>query len=285
MAENNSDRNGRALEYILCVELDKLPNYNLTPQAQRLNARDKDKFLSLPHNLQTDYISATPSICNWINNYFSNTNNASVDRLNDTPDDPSDVIITDANKKLSISLKHNHEALKHPRPYSFAQACGYQKGTNEDLYYRNFMTSATNNFRTMIKNKTRFNQCPSTAIDKLYLDVCLACKQSIDFWKTTDNNLPSHLFKFLVGNGFYKVIVETTKNCVNVKAQDFLTIPIPTSVNTKVNANRLILEFNNGWILNLRIHTASSEISTAPNQLSLKFDAQKDVGLINEFNI
>jgi hypothetical protein len=284
MAENNSDRNGRALEYILCVELHKLSKFNLTPQAQILNARDKDKFLSLPHNLQTDYISATQSICNWINNSFSNTNNALVDRLNDTPDDPSDFIITDANKKLSISLKHNHEALKHPRPYSFAQACRYDKGTNEDLYHRNFMTSATNNFRTMINDKALFNQCSSTAIDKLYLDVCLACKQSIDFWKTTDNNLPSRLFKFLVSNGFYKVIVET-KNCVNVKVQDFLNISIPTTVNTKVNANRLILEFNNGWILNLRIHNASSRISTAPSQLSLKFDAQRDVGLINEFNI
>lgn len=284
MAENNSDRNGRALEYILCVELHKLSNFNLTTQAQTLNARDEDKFLSLPNNLQTDYISASQAISNWVNNSFANTNNVLVDRLNDSPDDPSDFVITDINKKLSISLKHNHEALKHPRPYSFAQACGYAKGTNQDNHLRSLMMTATNNFRAMINGKKFFNQCHSTEIYKLYKDICLACKQSIDLWKTTDTNLANNLFKFLVSNGFYKVIVET-RSGVNVRVQDYLNIPAASDLDTAVVGNRLILEFNNGWVLNLRIHNASSRISDAPAQLSLKFDAQRDAGVINEFTI
>jgi hypothetical protein len=284
MADNNSDRNGRALEYIVCLELVKLKNFNLTAQAKTLNIRDKNKFLSLPSSLQSDYKSASTNIAKWVDSQFPNTSNANVYRLNDTPDDPSDFIITDSNKKISISLKHNHEALKHPRPYSFAQACDYDKGTIEDIYHRNLMTTATNNFRNLINGKSLFNQCQATAIDKLYNDVCSACKLAIDLWQRTDSNLASNLFKFLVSNGFYKVIVET-KNGITVRVQDYQSIPIPSTVNTKVSGNRLILEFNNGWVLNLRIHNASSRISQAPSQLSLKFDAQRDVGLINEFTI
>jgi len=284
MAENNSDRNGRALEYIVCLELEKINNFNLTAQAKTLNTRDKSKFLSLPTSLQNDYKSASTNIANWVDSLFANTTNALVDRLNDTPDDPSDFVISDTNKKLSISLKHNHEALKHPRPYSFAQACGYDKHTTEDSYHRNLMMTATNNFRSLINGKSLFNQCPATAIDKLYADVCIACKTAIDLWKVNDRNLASNLFKFLVSNGFYKVIVDT-RNGVNVKVQDYLNIPIPSTVNTTASGNRLILEFNNGWTLNLRIHNASSRISQEPSQLSLKFDAQRDIGTINEFTI
>lgn len=284
MAENNSDRNGRALEYIVCLEIEKLKNFNLTAQAKTLNTRDKDKFLSLPTSLQNDYKSASTNIANWVNSLFPNTTNANVDRLNDTPEDPSDFVINDGTVKVSISLKHNHEALKHPRPYSFAQACGYDKGTNEDAYHRSLMMTATNNFRSLINGKALFNQCQATTIDKLYIDVCSACKTAIDLWQRTDRNLASNLFKFLVSNGFYKVIVET-RNGVTVKVQDYQSIPMPSTVNTKVSGNRLILEFNNGWILNLRIHNASSRISQAPSQLSLKFDAQRDVGLIREFTI
>jgi len=283
MAENISDRNGRALEYILCIEISKLNNFNLTTQASTLNDRDKEKYLSLPTNLQNDYKQASVTITNWINTLFSNTNNAIVDRLIDTPDNPSDFVISDSNKKLSISLKHNHEALKHPRPYSFAQACGFDKDSTQDVFHRNLMTALTDKFRNT-NNKSLFNQCNASEIDKLYNDVCVSCKTTIDKWQATNTNLASNLFKFLVSNGFYKVIVET-KNGVKVKVQDYQNIPMPSSVSTKTNENRLILEFNNGWILNLRIHTASSRISTAPSQLSLKFDAQRDVGLINEFTI
>lgn len=87
-----------------------------------------------------------------------------------------------------------------------------------------------------------------------------------------------------MSNGFYKVIVET-RNGTQVKVQDYLNIPQPMSLAASVKGNRLLLVFNNSWTLNLRIHTASSRIADAPSQLSLKFDAQKEVGSVREFFI
>jgi hypothetical protein len=284
MTENVSDRNGRALEYIVAIELEKLRGFNLTNQSKLLNERDKDKFLSLPSSLKTSYQDASLKISKWAESLFSANANVTVDRLNDNPDDPSDFILLSNNSKISISLKHNHEALKHPRPYSFAQACGYVKNSFEDKSHRNRMNLASNNFRNSSNGKQLFNQCNSSSIDKLYYDVCKACEDSLSNWNSSNKNLANALFNFLVSNGFYKVIVET-RNGTQVKVQDYLNIPQTCSLTASVKGNRLLLVFNNGWTLNLRIHTASSRIASSPSQLSLKFDAQKEVGSVREFFI
>ncbi len=284
MTENVSDRNGRALEYIIAIELEKLRGFTLTSQTRLLNGRDKDKFLSLPSSLKSHYQDAALKISKWAETLFSSNANVTVDRLNDNPDDPSDFILLSNNSRVSISLKHNHEALKHPRPYSFAQACGYQKNSPEDISHRNRMNLGSNYFRNASKGKLHFNQCSPSSIEKLYFDVCKSCEDSISTWKTTNKNLASILFDFLVSSGYYKIIVDT-RNGTQVKVQNFLNIPQPSSLTTSVKGNRLLLEFNNGWAINLRIHTASSKIASAPSQLSLKFDAQKEVGAVREFLI
>ena len=284
MAENVSDRNGRALEYVVAVELEKSSGFKLTQQSILLNSRDKDKFQSLPNELKNSYQIASTKISYWAKSLFVNHTNVTIERLNDNPDDPSDFILTSNNFKISISLKHNHEALKHPRPYSFAQACGYDKGSVADNEHRKSMTLASNNFRNSAINKALFNQCSENVIDRLYLEVCKACEASLNNWLKTNNKVAFNLFDFLVSNGFYKVIVDT-RNGTTVRVQDYLNIPQPNSVKTNVQANRLILQFDNKWTLNLRIHTASSRIANSPSQLSLKFDAQKDIGEVREFLI
>lgn len=284
MSENVSDRNGRALEYIVAVELEKLRGFSLTTQSKILNNRDEDKFLSLPSSLKASYKDASLKISTWAESLFSANDNVKVDRPNDNPDDPSDFILVSNNSKISISLKHNHEALKHPRPYSFAQACGYEKNSLEDKNHRSRMDLASNNFRNSSNSKALFNQCNPSSIDKLYFDVCKSCEDSLRDWTATNRSLAHKLFDFLVSNGFYKVIVDT-RSGTQVKVQDYLNITSPNSLTTSVKGNRLLLFFNNNWSLNLRIHTASSRISNKPSQLSLKFDAQKDVGTVREFLI
>jgi hypothetical protein len=284
MTENVSDRNGRALEYIVAIELEKLSGFNLTNQSKLLNERDKEKFVCLPSSLKKSYQESSLKISKWAESLFSVNANVTVDRINDNPDDPSDFILLSNNSKISISLKHNHEALKHPRPYSFAQACGYVKNSLEDNIHRNRMNLASNNFRNFSYGKQLFNQCTPSSIDKLYFDVCKSCEDSLNNWNSTNKNLAVTLFNFLVSNGFYKVIVET-RNGTQVKVQDYLNTPQPKSLTASVKGNRLLLVFNNNWTLNLRIHTASSRIASAPSQLSLKFDAQKEVGSVREFFI
>ena len=284
MYTNISDRNGRALEYIVSIQLSKLKGYSLTNRAILLNERDKDKFVSLPTELASSYIKSAEKISNWVGSLFFANDNVNIDRLEDNPDDPSDLILFSKNSKISISLKHNHEALKHPRPYSFAQACGFAKYSFEDKQHRVRMTLASNNFRNSASGKQLFSQCSPSVIGKLYFDVCKSCEDSLNDWMSSNQGSANKLFDFLVSNGFYKIIVET-RSSVQVKVQDYLNISQPSSVTTSVKGNRLLLAFNNNWTLNLRIHTAASRISSSPSQLSLKFDAQKEMGSVRDFII
>lgn len=284
MATNNSDRNGRALEYKLVDTLRGQPNFLLTAQAIAHNNRDLPKFQSLPSDLKGAYTTASNKIVNWVIQNINTNNSILVDRLIDDPNSVADVVITTSANKLELSLKHNHHALKHPRPYSFAQFCGYSIGSPQDLQHRKLMDAVTNNFRGLAGSASLFNQCASVAIDNLYLGVCNSCATSLNNWTQIDKFVAGNLFKFLVSTGYYKVIVETKSNVV-VKVQDYFSIQAPSKVSSTVSGNRLILTFNNGWVINLRIHTASSRISKTGNQLSLKFDAQRTQGLVAEKTI
>jgi hypothetical protein len=281
MATNVSDRNGRALEYKLVDTLSTKPGFSLTAQAIAHNSRDFPKFQALPANLKTAYTSASNTITNWVIQNINSNSPAEVDRLIDDPNSVADVVVSTGKITLELSLKHNHQALKHPRPYSFAQFCGYSTGSVEDLQHRKLMEAVVTNFRSSVGSVGLFNQCKGTDIDNLYFGVCNSCATSLNGWAKSNTAVASNLFKFLVSTGYYKVIVETRSGVV-VKVQDYFSIPTPSAVACSVSGNRFILTFNNGWVINLRIHTASSRISAKGNQLSLKFDAQRTQGLIAE---
>jgi hypothetical protein len=281
MATNVSDRNGRALEYKLADTLSHEANFTLTSQAIAHNIRDYPKFQALPANLQTSYATASNKITSWIKQGISATTLATLDRLVDDPNSVADLVITTNTTTLQISLKHNHQALKHPRPYSFAQYCGYSLGSMQDIQHRQLIKVVANTFRRNTVGNSLFNQCASNDIDALYLGVCNACATSLNSWIGVDRNVARNIFMFLVSTGFYKVIVETRSGVV-VKIQDYFSIPSPSAVTCSVSGNRLILTFNNGWEINSRIHTASSRISATGTQLDLKYDAQRTQGTVIE---
>lgn len=282
MAENISDRNGRALEYLISIEIEKLPNFSLSNQSLALNNRDKQKYDSLPDVLKNSYDLAAIKIASWVSSKFSLSEMVVINRLNDDSSNVADIVFNSQINEIQISLKHNHEALKHPRPYSFAQSCGYMKNSLQDNQHRELMQTAADVFRTSAGSKALFKDCETLL--PLYKSVCDACKASLDHWSSLDPNVPSTLFQFLVGTGFYKVIVETRRN-QQVKIQDYQTSIVPTGVSSRSIGNRLLLSFNNGWDLDLRIHTASSRISQGNVQLSLKFDAQKTAGNVSEVTL
>ena len=277
MAENNSDRNGRALEYAVSIELSKISNATLTERAIIDNTRDKHKFFAIPQELQQKYLTAAKKISHWVGSQFLNQI-ITIDRLPDSNTSVADIAVFSKINKIEISLKHNHFALKHPRPYSFAQACGYDRNTINDIFHRKLMDAVDRKFRALAVGKLNYNQCELSA---LYTDVYSACETSINSW-ISDGSLAKQLFGFLVNNGFYKIIVETGSG-VSVKVQDYLSLASVNSITASTQSQYLTLTFSNGWKITLRVHTAATKISRAPNQLSLKFDAQKVAGEITEF--
>lgn len=286
MAINSSDRNGRALEYAISNELMNAGlQASFTPRAVSDNLRDASKFTALPSSLRTQYQQSSAKIALWVARHFPNQTIV-VDRLPDLANSVTDISIQSASKTIDLSVKHNHHALKHPRPYSLAQFCGYLKSSPQDVAHRASLDAIATAFRASANSSSKFNLCAPAQITKLYDDVNKACKASIDGWALVDKSLPQKLFDFLVNTGFYKVIVDTrAASGVTVTLQDYFVIPKVKTVSTTANANRLIFKFDNGWEINCRLHTASSSISVAPKQLSLKFDAQRTAGTINEYSL
>jgi hypothetical protein len=284
MGENVSDRNGRALEYAVTVALKEHAHYSLSESAVYANRRDQPKFDALPTNLKVAYENAARKITAWTASIFHGEKTVIVERLDDDASDPTDILIASDSRSIKLSLKHNHSALKHPRPYSFAQFCGYAKDSHQDTSHRLLMAQLEASFRKHAGRNAMFKDCSASTIDQLYADICNACRHSLEVWLRRDSNLPAKLFQFLVSSGFYKVIVET-RSGATVSIEDYLTISLPEMVTVVASGNRLILKFDNGWELNLRIHTASSRIAAQGSQLSLKFDAQKTAGKINSFKL
>jgi hypothetical protein len=283
MATNISDRNGRALEYAITTELQSA-GYSavLTTRAVNDNVRDFPKYQAMPATLQKQYKQASVKIAHWVNGQIGNQKTV-IDRLPDLANSVTDITIKSVSQTIELSVKHNHQALKHPRPYSLAQFCGYAKNSPQDVAHRAKLNSIALGFRVSVNGTSKFNLCAPTQITKLYDDVNIACKSSIDAWALVDKSLPQSLFDFLVNTGFYKVIVDTRQTIgVTVTIQDYFSIAKVSSVTTTTAGNRLIFRFNNNWEINCRLHTASSSISLAPQQLSLKFDAQRTAGVINQ---
>jgi hypothetical protein len=93
-----------------------------------------------------------------------------------------------------------------------------------------------------------------------------------------DANFIQRYFRFLVRNtNFEKVILDPKTRSILIK--DFSNIPNASSItSTFINHENgyLVVQFNNNFILNMRLHTASSKFKLT-SSLSLKFDSTVDM--------
>lgn len=282
--ENNSDRNGRALETMICERLCHNNFFKLTTHANQLNLRDKQKVLDLPPQLRERFDASVEKIVKWVDLEFAEETNVSIDRLADSSIGPTDIVIASDLKVLALSVKHNHFALKHSRPFSFAQACGFEKNSANDLSFRALLEVDSDNFRKINRFKKNFDDAEINSKEKLYLDISKNCSDFVNLSQIKYPELARKLFSFFVGVGFLKVVVESKKNKVTV--HDYLNFTEPTLVLANLDSyNSFNLQFNNGWVINLRVHTASKKISSPKSQLSLKFDVQKVVGKVKEIEL
>jgi hypothetical protein len=132
-----------------------------------------------------------------------------------------------------------------------------------------------------------FRQLP-TERTVLYSGVIAGSATSIGTWAANAGNaVGRHLFDFLVPLGFYKLIVSGDPRRATV-IQDFVAITRPSEVSAfqdPTNPSCLLLHFDNGWKIRLRVHTAASRIALDDRQLSLKFDARRIDGHVREFTI
>ena len=280
----NSDTHGRAFEHEtvrLLLERGVLPHKHTL----EYQLRDGAKLAACQPDIRSRIEQVSPRVVKWIAQQTSRLPGLLVERLGDSTTEVADIRILRGNAEvLSVSMKFNHEALRHPRPYSLALACGFTKGSAEDLQHRAGMSGAIQPLVSDAKKSgfTEFRQLSNATRSRMYASAVNTCARSIKEWSSKrSEEVPRKLFRFIVcpGLGFYKVIAGK-KDSDPVMVQDFRKIDMPTTVAVSCMDQYLSLKFDNGWEIRMRLHSASSDICTNGGQISLKFDALRKAGAV-----
>jgi len=287
MARNVSDQHGRAFEYAITLVLSERDGATLTSRAQEDQARDRVRFDQLPQELATHFMSGARCVANHIHILVppgTHTDRMEIDRLPDVAGratnerNVSDICLKFPNHvHLNLSIKNNHLALKHQRPSSLMQQLGYPKGSPEDIAYRNGLQGIYGNFyreaRDLSPDARKF--CDLTVIQPNFIDEVLYAPVCGHVCQTLTRELQTlqkcqQFFSFLIGKADFSKIVLRRKQ---VEVTRFSAIQSPTQCTVSQPDNSHIsLDFNNGWLIALRLHTAASAMGkTTP---SLKFDTQ-----------
>lgn len=276
---NVSDQMGRSLEYIVVKKIiENNSKIKLLGNTINDQSRDSTKYQNLDEHIKSQYEIYVKKIISWINNNYGLDDIISIERFPDSlakKGDVTDVQLIFSDKKINISLKHNHHALKHQRPGALAQSCGYKKNSSEDKEYRNKLKVVFSNFENKINNLstkvTSFKEIKSydecLIENYLYLPVCKAYADFLNKYafKGVEAN---NFFKFILGNNNYIKIIAQNNEIKIHKYQDISSVK---SLNATVSNNKYItISFSNKWEIQLRLHTASSKIKG----MSLKFDTQ-----------
>ncbi len=277
---SESAKNGKALEYEIAKQLLDGGAIGLVSTIA-YQARDRPHFATRPLHIRFRFVEAANVIVQWMT-IESGGAVLTVRRMEDDSGDVADLVVGGAGSRITrCSIKHNHHALKHPRPYSLAQACGFPKESPEDLQQRIAMERAAKSFRAAASaaGHSRYRDVPDGK-ERLYRDVIEACADSISRWEEK-RGCAAPLFQFLVGSGFKKLIVSPEPGGA-IELQDFSSLVSPAKVAARrtTDPERLELSFNNHWVIHCRLHTAATEISTGSSQLSLKFDVQRVHGSV-----
>lgn len=158
--KNNSDKIGRSLEYVIVANIlekydgkIKLSNASLKDQE-----RDQSKYNSLSEEQKNHFYNGSCAIMEWLENKFEihNSSKIIVDYLPDSAalnGDVTDVRIIIDNATVNISIEHNHTALKHQRPPSTPQQCGFTKCSTENIEYRKLHRTALHEFQELSKER------------------------------------------------------------------------------------------------------------------------------------
>ena len=270
------------MEYLITDSLSKFKGCKLTDRSVQDQSRDAVTVTTIDSRLRASLTKASAIIAPWIIAEVGadRGKDFGVDRHHDSDPGVADLTITNVSRSLALSVKHNHDALSHPRPYSLADQMG-MSGLEFESDHRKRMDAVVKRFRTAAGGATSFPLVPAAKL-KLYQEACAECAETVNKVSSQKDAITT-LFNFLVGSDFKKIIVETnnSKALQSITIADYTKIKRPRSVKASVDhrprASSLVLTFDNGWQIDLRIKNASTRISPT-GQVSLKFDAQKKAG-------
>lgn len=280
MSKSKQNDNGRYFEFLITKQLHEDHHIQLTERAKNDQIRDQEKVIE--EKTVGEMISASSKIIKWLRSELELNEHSTLDRLPDKDQSGSshaDISISDSTgKKVSFSLKHNHDAVFHGRIVSCTNWPGVDSKSSIVINFNQTKKDLFLKLQKIIPIGTRFAE---GGIYNEYRDVWSefvyelheAAKQFlIDACQDEINT--QNLFRTIMGAGSdeFRVLKKNKK----VIVQDLRSLLLPTSVkisNAQKDSDKdvrskyvwhLVFEFNNGIVIDARNKHDSGLMQVTP---------------------
>ena len=192
--------------------------------------------------------------------------------------------------EVGLSIKHNHEAVKHSRLSHRLDFGNEWFGVSCSQKYWNDVTPIFDRLKSEKAKGTKWSELPDKE-SSVYIPLLQAFMDEVNRANESGTNVPQKMVEYLIGtNDYYKVVSHDSKKLtlihtfnihdtlnkpskVKVSAITVPVVELPTelvALKFKTGSNNTVeMYLNNGWQLSFRIHNASTKVEP-----SLKFDVQ-----------
>jgi hypothetical protein len=280
-SSGSQTQHGKAFEYALAKAFEEITGAILVENAACIRARAC--FESQNPKMQSLLERAGAEMAMFLQAHDANTLTSAYISLQEDAagisGDVRDIIISVQNGEIGISAKVNHAAVKHSR--LSARLDFGQKWTGypcSKLYFDSIESAFS--YLTKLKSEGKtFNQIERKD-DSIYLPILAAFQDELDrLFKEHGSVFVENFFKYLLGRyDFYKVELRTREKEVSVQCVNLYgtlgygkkwKIPdrIENIFRISGSTNTLVVQFNDGWRISFRLHSASGKVES-----SLKFD-------------
>ena len=192
--------------------------------------------------------------------------------------------------EVGLSIKHNHNAIKHSRlsyKLDFGNEWFEMPCSNE---YWDTIRPIFNRLKAEKENGANWSDIEDKS-QKIYIPLLQAFIDEVNRAYKKDNTMPRKMVEYLIGvKDYYKVVSKDSKKLTIIHAFNMhdtlnkpaknkisaITVPVvklPTrliALEIKPNSDNTVeMYLDNGWQLSFRIHNASTKVEP-----SLKFDVQ-----------
>ena len=192
--------------------------------------------------------------------------------------------------EIGLSIKHNHEAIKHGRLSHKRDFGNIWFGTPCSQQYWDAVKPVFDRLKVEQRKGTRFSQLEDINRD-VYIPILNAFMDEVNRQYAADPRIARKMIEYLIGvHDYYKMVSHDTQKLTVIhtfnpygtlnkpsrKRASVLTVPV-LSLPTRIvalqrkpdSATTIEMYLDNGWQLSFRIHNAEKEV--AP---TLKFDIQ-----------
>ena len=296
----SSNNQGRAYEYAWLDVLSKKLSKSQQIELVRNSSFDANMraWLTMPEEMRDLlYISADAAVETLVElEPRLNENNSGIIRLEFQQDktaikgDVRDILIKrpDTAWEIGLSIKHNHDAVKHSRlSYCLDFADEWFGNPCSDAYWADIQPI----FDRLKEHKAQGSLWSdiSDKENEIYVPLLRAFMEEIRRAYTCDPSVPKKMVEYLIGfEDYYKIVSQDNKRVTIIHAFNMHgTLNLPGKITVSAicvpvvdypteiialrfkdkSSNTVEMYLNNGWQLSFRIHNASSKVEP-----SLKFD-------------